>query len=38
MQKDMDVVKIVRELKVLKIYFEKTLLSPELKFQILHDE
>jgi hypothetical protein len=37
MQKDLDVVKIIRELKVIKIYLEKTLLSPELKFQIWHD-
>lgn len=29
---EMDVVKIIKELRVLKIYIEKTLMTPEIKF------
>ena len=29
---EMDIVKIVKELRVLKIYIEKTLMTPEIKF------
>ncbi len=32
----MDIVKIIKDLRILKIYIEQTLLTPEIKFQIEH--
>ena len=33
---EMDIVKIIKDLRILKIYIEKTLMTPEIKFQIEH--